>query len=52
MEDILNMSPWDFFDVCSTMAENVKRMSGKTIHKPLNKMSKDMIARAKGLKNG
>ena len=43
MSDILDMAPWDFFDVCMTAGEESKKGSTKD----LSDRSKDMISEAK-----
>jgi len=44
IEDILNMSPWDFYDI----SEFATIQNKKTPHKQLKESQKDMIKRAKG----
>ena len=51
MQDILDMSPWDFWDVCETLIENNKRSSGKPSIKPLKQSQKDMIKKVKHGRN-
>jgi hypothetical protein len=43
MEDILNMSPWDF----NGLVEVAGRKKQRTPHRPLKESQKDMIRRSK-----
>jgi len=48
MEDILNMTPWDFNDICQFTVERSDTLNKKSSTKPLRQSQKDMIAKAKG----
>lgn len=52
MEDILNMTPWDFQGVLKTLSDNNRQRSGKPKFRNLRQSNKDMIKASKEMKYG
>jgi len=48
MEDILRLTPWDFYGIVEEAGEENERISGKGTTQPLKESQIDMIKRAKG----